>query len=34
MVQEKMGCHTDIQQVRLATHSGLSGLYTHELAAT
>lgn len=34
MIQEKLGCHIDIQEVRLATHNGMSGLYIHELAVT
>lgn len=34
MIQKKLGCHIDIQEVRLATHNGLSGLRIHALAVT
>lgn len=34
MIPEKLGGHTDIQEVRLATQNRVSGFYIHELAVT
>lgn len=34
MIQVKLSCHIDIQKVKLATHNGLSGFYSNELAIT